>query len=95
MDPSTLSALSPVDGRYAAAAAPLRNYFSEAALIRERVRVEALWFLALCDPALRLLAHAPAEAVLARTQALAREPPADVAEVIKRIEAVIEPFQHG
>jgi adenylosuccinate lyase len=89
MDPSTLSALSPVDGRYAAAAAPLRNYFSEAALIRERVRVEALWFLMLCDPALRLLARAPAVAVLARAQALAHEPPADAAENVKRIEARI------
>ena len=37
MDPSALTALSPVDGRYAAAAAPLRDYFSEAALIRERI----------------------------------------------------------
>ena len=33
-----------MDGRYAAIAAPLRDYFSEAALIRERIRVEALWF---------------------------------------------------
>ena len=44
MEPSALSALSPVDGRYAAAVEPLRAYLSEAALIRERIRVEALWF---------------------------------------------------
>ena len=44
-------ALSPVDGRYAAAAEPLRRFFSEAALIRERVRVEALWFSALAESA--------------------------------------------
>ena len=49
MEASALTALSPVDGRYAATVAPLREYFSEAALIRERIRVEALWFLQLSD----------------------------------------------
>ena len=39
-----LDALSPVDGRYAARVKDLRGYFSEAALIRHRVRVEAEWF---------------------------------------------------
>src|ERR1039458_7449026 len=47
MESSALTALSPVDGRYAAAVAPLRDYFSEAALIRERIRVEGLWVLLL------------------------------------------------
>jgi adenylosuccinate lyase len=41
----TLDALSPVDGRYADKCAELRPVFSEAALIRRRTRVEALWFL--------------------------------------------------
>ena len=40
---SALSALSPLDGRYAAATAPLRSCFSEAAVMRARVRVEAEW----------------------------------------------------
>lgn len=44
-----LTALSPVDGRYAAKTAPLRNYFSEFALIRNRVRVEIEYFIALCE----------------------------------------------
>ena len=44
-----LTALSPIDGRYAARTAPLRGLFSEYALIRERVRVEILWFLHLGD----------------------------------------------
>jgi len=35
-----LFAVSPVDGRYAAVCSPLREYFSEYALIRERVKVE-------------------------------------------------------
>ena len=42
-----LTALSPLDGRYARAADPLRPYFSEYALIRYRVRVELAWLAAL------------------------------------------------
>jgi adenylosuccinate lyase len=86
---SNLLALSPVDGRYAAAAAPLRGYFSEGALMRERVRVEALWFSELTQPRLQLLAHAPAAAVRACAAALAAAPPAEAAAAIKRIETRI------
>ena len=43
MELSPLTALSPLDGRYAAHAAELRPWFSELALIRARVRVEAAW----------------------------------------------------
>ena len=46
---SELTAVSPVDGRYAARTVPLRDCFSEYALIRERVRVEIRWLLALAD----------------------------------------------
>ena len=45
--PSSLSALSPLDGRYEKSADPLRPYFSEAALIRHRVLVELEWLKAL------------------------------------------------
>lgn len=38
-----LLALSPLDGRYAHSTQPLRFYFSEYALIRFRVFVEARW----------------------------------------------------
>ena len=48
---SELTAVSPVDGRYAARTAALRDCFSEYALIRERVRVEIHWLLALADEA--------------------------------------------
>lgn len=44
---SELTAVSPIDGRYAARTIPLRDCFSEFALIRERVNVEVHWFLAL------------------------------------------------
>jgi len=45
--PSPLAALSPLDGRYATTADPLRGYFSEQALIRYRVRIELEWLQAL------------------------------------------------
>jgi adenylosuccinate lyase len=44
---SPLAALSPLDGRYARTADPLRAYFSEEALIRYRVRIELAWLQAL------------------------------------------------
>ena len=45
--PSPLAALSPLDGRYARAADPLRQTLSESALIRYRIRVELAWLRAL------------------------------------------------
>jgi adenylosuccinate lyase len=45
---TSLEAVSPVDGRYRRASAPLADYFSEGALIRYRVRVEIEYFIALC-----------------------------------------------
>lgn len=47
MNLSSLTAISPVDGRYADKVSELRSIFSEYGLIRQRVRVEALWFKAL------------------------------------------------
>ncbi|HUN67361.1 MAG TPA: lyase family protein, partial [Burkholderiales bacterium] len=50
---SPLTALSPLDGRYARSADPLRPYFSEHALIRYRLRVELAWLAALAaEPAI-------------------------------------------
>jgi adenylosuccinate lyase len=49
---SALTALSPLDGRYAAKTRPLQEHFSEFALIRERVAIEIAWLLALAaEPA--------------------------------------------
>jgi adenylosuccinate lyase len=45
--PSPLAALSPLDGRYARTLDPLREYFSERALIGYRVRIELAWLEAL------------------------------------------------
>lgn len=47
MDKS-LNAISPVDGRYSNATAPLSAFFSESAIIRYRVLVEVEYFIALC-----------------------------------------------
>ena len=44
---SALTALSPLDGRYGASTAALRDVFSEFAFMRARVRVEVEWLLAL------------------------------------------------
>jgi adenylosuccinate lyase len=46
---SSLSALSPLDGRYAAKTRPLQEHFSEFALMRQRVRVEVEWLKALAS----------------------------------------------
>src|SRR5690349_4642877 len=46
---STLTALSPLDGRYRAKVAGLADYFSEFALIRQRIRIELAWLAALGD----------------------------------------------
>ncbi len=47
MQLSTLTAISPVDGRYRNKCERLADYFSEYALIRYRVRVEVEYFIAL------------------------------------------------
>jgi adenylosuccinate lyase len=47
MDTTPLTAVSPIDGRYAGRAAKLRPLFSEYGLIRYRVSVEAYWLMAL------------------------------------------------
>jgi adenylosuccinate lyase len=46
---STISALSPLDGRYAAKLAPLRPLMSEHGYMHRRVQVEVAWFIALSD----------------------------------------------
>ncbi len=62
MELTTLTAISPVDGRYRSKTSGLDEYFSEFALIRYRVKVEVEYFLALCDFKLPQLAGVPAEA---------------------------------
>jgi adenylosuccinate lyase len=49
MNLSALSALSPLDGRYASKVAALRPLLSEFGLMHRRVQVEVEWFIALSD----------------------------------------------
>jgi adenylosuccinate lyase len=90
MDQTRLLAISPVDGRYAAAAEPLRALFGEAGLIRERIRVEALWLLELASAVPQLAGAAMPPAVAARAAALARDPGAAAATTVKDIEGRIK-----
>jgi adenylosuccinate lyase len=46
---SSISALSPLDGRYAAKLTPLRPLMSEQGYMHRRVQVEVAWFVALSD----------------------------------------------
>src|SRR5215212_3239455 len=52
MPASTLFALSPLDGRYAAKVAALRPLLSEYGLMHRRVQVEVEWFIELSDAGL-------------------------------------------
>ncbi|SMO77798.1 adenylosuccinate lyase [Solitalea koreensis] len=56
MSLNTLTAISPIDGRYRSSAKDLASYFSEAALIEYRVKVEIEYFIALCEISLPQLA---------------------------------------
>jgi adenylosuccinate lyase len=80
-------ALSPLDGRYAAKLKAVREIFCEAGLVRERVRVECAWLLALGDgPASAALASLPASA-RDWARRFAQDPSATDVLAIKRIES--------
>ncbi len=49
MELTPLTAVSPLDGRYAAKLAPLRPIMSELGYMQRRVQVELAWFIALSD----------------------------------------------
>ncbi|MEI7982448.1 MAG: adenylosuccinate lyase [Bacteroidota bacterium] len=53
----SLTAVSPVDGRYHKVTEPLAAYFSESAIIRYRILVEVEYFIALCRLPLPQLSH--------------------------------------
>ena len=53
---NSLTAISPIDGRYAIQTEELSQYYSEYALIKYRIRIEVEYFIALCEIPLRQLA---------------------------------------
>jgi adenylosuccinate lyase len=55
MDLTSLSAISPIDGRYRNTTSALAAYFSEYALIKYRVFIEIEYFIALCEHPLKQL----------------------------------------
>ena len=84
---STLTAISPVDGRYRNKAENLAAYFSEYALVKYRVQVEIEYFITLSEflPQLRMLATAENKENLRK---IYREFSVEDATRIKEIESV-------
>ena len=83
---TSLNAISPIDGRYADKCAELRPLFSERGLIRQRVRVEALWLKALTvTPGIVELRGLPAAAISVLDE-LASDLSEAEAEEVKRFE---------
>ncbi len=87
MNFASISALSPLDGRYADKVADLRPHFSEYGLIRNRVRVEIAWLKALAaEPAIaEIRPFSPA--TLAELDTVVESFSAGDAEQVKQIEA--------
>lgn len=83
-----ITAISPIDGRYASKVDELTECFSEYALLKNRVKVEVMWLIALCAeagvPECRALT---ADEEQKLRQIVADFTPAE-AEKIKKIEAV-------
>ena len=86
MDQTRLLAISPIDGRYAAACEPLRMLFSETGLIHERIRVEAAWLLQLAQALPQLPGSALSAPVRERLAQLGRDPGPAAAAAVKTIE---------
>ena len=82
---SSISALSPLDGRYAAKLQDLRPLLSEQGYMHRRVQVEVTWLIALSEAGLAQFEplSPPARAFL---QALVRDFNAADAQAIKDIE---------
>lgn len=86
MTANSLTALSPLDGRYATKADPLRPIFSEFGLMHRRVLVEVRWLLALSEHPAIAEVSAFGEASRRALTALADGFSLDDAERVKTIE---------
>ena len=84
---SSLTALSPLDGRYHSKVEPLRKHFSELGLIGQRIRVEVEWLKALAaDPAIKEVPQFSAATLKQLDLVVSKFSEADGA-AIKKIEA--------
>lgn len=85
MSLTNLNAISPIDGRYRNKVDSLGNYFSEAALIRYRIRVEVEYFISLCKLPLPQLKSVTEEHIKELRKLYVNFSEAD-AEMVKEIE---------
>ncbi len=87
MNSFSLTALSPLDGRYFAKVDPLREIFSEFGLIKRRVAVEVAWLIALSEcPEIEEVPLLSSEAT-ARLAGIASNFGTEQADRVKSIEA--------
>jgi len=86
MELNSLTAISPVDGRYGSKTAALRNIFSEYGLIRYRVIIEIRWLQKLAG--MKAISEVPAlgPGSLARLEAIINDFSIADAEAVKHIE---------
>lgn len=87
MELTSLTAVTPIDGRYRDKVTNLSEYFSEYALIRYRVRVEIEYFIALCELPLPQLTGVDS-ALFSALRAIYQDFSVADAEKVKSIEAV-------
>lgn len=87
MSLSSLTAISPIDGRYRGKVEILENYYSEYALIRYRVKVEIEYFIALCKLPLPQLAGVD-HALFGELRGIYTKFSVDDAQRVKDIESV-------
>ena len=87
MELSALTAISPLDGRYRRVTKPLAEYFSEAAFIKYRVRVEIEYFIALYELPLEQLLGLEKDKV-EKTREIYKNFSLEDAEKVKGIEKV-------
>ena len=82
----SLTAISPIDGRYASKCEELKEIFSEYGLIKRRVLVECVWLEALCDAKEIAECKALSAAERKALRAIATEFSVKDAERVKEIE---------
>ena len=82
---SSLTAISPIDGRYRGKTEALSEYFSEYALILYRVRVEIEYFISLCQLPLPQLATFP-QGLFEQLRDIYRNMTEEQAQRVKEIE---------
>ena len=95
MTPSPLTALSPLDGRYAAKLAPLRPLLSEFGLMQRRVQVEVEWFDRPRPSRHRRVARRSAGRAIELLRRWSRDFSDADAEAIKTIERTHQPRRQG